>query len=238
MSTVWLYDPSLRGGRWEAPPDGRVFREIRTTVGRTAPYDRKAARTVAYVERQLPPGGHDAYRTARKDGVRAFALWESPYRERLLARVSTRAAAKGQPASYEVQDAGGASLAVITRTPARSDGAGRTRWTVQQTGREPAVGLKGRLFWWWVWWLILPVQVLIAVGSLVSGSGDGARMPRRIRWYAGGRRTPVLDWASGVEDFELDVPDEGWDPRVTAALVALLTSHAGLLGTAWDEAER
>ncbi|WP_208853326.1 hypothetical protein [Streptomyces albofaciens] len=137
-----------------------------------------------------------------------------------------------------MQDGYGTSLAVVTRAPARSDGTGRTRWTVRQTGREPAVGLKGRLFWWWVWWLILPVQVLIVVGSLASGSGGGARMPRRIRWYAGDRRSPVLDGASGVEDFELEVPADGWGPRVTAALVALLTSHAGLLGTAWDEAER
>jgi hypothetical protein len=67
----------------------------------------------------------------------------------------------------------------------------RTRWTVTQPGGPEAVGFKGRIFWWCLWWLSLPLQVLILVFSLFDGAagneGGVARGLRRIRWRAGGQ---------------------------------------------------
>ncbi|MDX2407245.1 hypothetical protein NJO91_29480 [Streptomyces microflavus] len=37
-------------------------------------------RVVAYVERELPPGGIPAYRAARGSGARSFALWADEHR--------------------------------------------------------------------------------------------------------------------------------------------------------------
>ncbi|MFF8810829.1 hypothetical protein [Streptomyces pactum] len=237
---IWLHDPSTGGssgarGGWREPEDGRVFRELRVADGPT-PEQRPTARPLAYVERVLPPGGGSgAYLAARKQGARELALWADPYRRQLLAHVRTVSAAKGAPATFEVLGADGASLARIIREPAARGGRVRTRWTVRQAGAEPAVGYKGRPFWWVVWWLISPVQAAIVVASILGG-GDIARTPRRTRWRLGGRT--VLDYASGPGGFELEVLADWWDPRVTASLVALLTSHDSWLGNAWDAAAR
>jgi hypothetical protein len=210
--------------------------EIRTSDGPAAE-GAPAFRTVAFPERRLPPGGHEEYLAARKQGVRAFTLWADPYRTQVFAQVVTKSAAKGGPATYEVLGAAGEPLALVVREPAMRGGRVRTRWTVQPAGAPPVSGVKGRAFWWAVWWLISPVQLLIMVGSLLSGSGDVARMPRRTRWRAGDR--VVLDYHSGVSDsFVLGVPADGWDERVTASLLALLDSHDGLFGDAWDKADR
>ncbi|KUJ71026.1 hypothetical protein ACZ90_00795 [Streptomyces albus subsp. albus] len=208
-----------------------MYREIRTgtTGAGNAP-----EHPLAFVERNLPPAGADGYLAARKQGARDLVLWADPYRQRLFAHIRTLSSAKGSTAVFEVLGEGGVALARITREPAMRGGRVRTRWTVEQLGRQPAVGLKGRPFWWGVWWLISPIQAVIAVGSLVAGGGDVARTPRRTRWRSGGRK--VLDWANGSSRFELEVLDEGWDPRVTAALVALLTSHDSWLGHSWDTA--
>ncbi|MGO4424507.1 hypothetical protein AB4Z54_38890, partial [Streptomyces sp. MCAF7] len=107
---------------------------------------------------------------------------------------------------------------------------------VQPAGAQPVAGPKGRAFWWGVWWLISPIQLVIMVGSIVSASGDVARMPRRTKWRAGDR--VVLDWHNGVHDFVLDVESDGWDERVTASLLALLDSHDSWLGDAWDAVDR
>ncbi|MFH8366822.1 hypothetical protein [Streptomyces sp. NPDC018031] len=234
---VWLSDASAHtslGGRNKGrePEDGRVFREIRVADGPT-PEERAQGRPLVHPERVLPPGGADEYRAARKQGARHLVLWADPYRQRAVAHIRTVSAAKGAPATFEVLGEDGAALARITREPAMRGRRVRTRWTVLQQGAEPAAGLKGRPFWWAVWWLISPIQVAIAVGSLVAGSGDVARTPRRTRWRRHGR--VVLDYANGPDGFELEVLEEGWDWRVTAALVALLTSHGSWLATAWDE---
>lgn len=237
---VWLNDPSVPGGyadRWEKPEDGTLFREIRLAAGTTA-QEREAAQVLAWPERVLPPGGRDEYGTRRKQGVRTFTLWADPARTRLLAGVSTKSAAKGEIATYEVRGESGEPLAVITREPAVRGGRVRTRWTVQPTDGPAAVGLKGRAFWWGVWWLISPIQLVIAVGSVIAGSGDVARMPRRTKWRVadgdGGRI--VMDWSSGAGDFELELFEDGWDARVGAALIALLGSYDSWLGHPWDNA--
>lgn len=237
---IWLYDPSADAAltgrkKWRAPEDGRVFRELRIADGPSGD-ERRTERPLAYVERVTPPGGGvEAYLAARKRGARELALWADPFRQHLVAHIRTVSAAKGAAATFEVLGADGAALARITREPAMKGGRVRTRWTVAQTGAETVVGRKGRPFWWAVWWLISPVQLVIAIASIVGG-GDIARTPRRTRWRQGGE--VVLDYANGVGGFELEVLADWWDPRVTAALVALLTSHDSWLGNAWDAAER
>ncbi|MFD8865326.1 hypothetical protein ACFV1F_13310 [Streptomyces sp. NPDC059590] len=234
--SVWLSDTSVTTSakKGDPPPqDGRLTREIRVSDGPDRAGGR-AIRTVAFPERRFPPGGGLAeYRAARKQGARAFTLWADAHRTQVFAQVVTKSAAKGGPATYEVLGAEGEPLALITREPALRGGRVRSRWTVQQAGAQPVVGLKGRPFWWGVWWLLFPVQLVIVAGSLVAGSGDVARTPRRTKWRAGDR--VVLDFRSGADDnFELDVEEEGWDERVTASLLALLDSHEGWLGSPWD----
>ncbi|MFE4797030.1 hypothetical protein ACFRFL_18405 [Streptomyces sp. NPDC056708] len=141
------------------------------------------SRVVAHVERELPQGGIPAYLAARKAGARSFVLWAGPDRRARAATLVTMSAADGV-ATYQVLGAQGEPIGTVVREKALS-GKGRTRWTVAQTGCQEAVGLKGRIFWWYVWWLLFPVQVAIGVGSLLSGSGDAARGPRRIIWRAG-----------------------------------------------------
>ncbi|WP_240796507.1 hypothetical protein [Streptomyces sp. RFCAC02] len=221
-----------KNGQPAPPDDGRVPLEIRVSDD-PRPEGGPAYRTVAFPERRLPPGGVKEYRAGRKQGVRTFVLWADPHRTRVFAHVVTTSATKGGPATYEVLGEADEHLARIEREPAMRGGGIRTRWTVRPAGWPPVSGLKGRAFWWVVWWLISPIQLVIAVGSVVAGSGDVARMPRRTRWRAGER--VVLDYRSGVGDgFLLEVA-EGWDDRVTASLLALLDSHEGWMGNAWDD---
>ncbi|MFJ9418111.1 hypothetical protein ACIRPT_28755 [Streptomyces sp. NPDC101227] len=229
-TTVWLTKPA-------APKDPKggagPWWEIRTH-GPSAEEDGGQGQSrFAYIERDLSSGGGDAYRAARKDGARAFLLWTETSRRQLLARVVTRTATKGRSAVFEVLGAAGESLALITHERAMSGGHGRSRWTVQQAGGPDAVGVKGNLFWWYVWWLLFPLWVAIAVGSIAGGGGDIARMPRTTRWKASGKE--VMTWGSDGADFALSTSAEGWDPRVTAALAALVKSHEGWLGKPWDE---
>jgi len=226
---LWLSGQTLSKNE-QPPQDGGVKWQIR--ISGTAPEAGRAFHPVAFPERRDPPGGDlKAYRTARKDGTRAFTLWADQYRQQVFAHVVTKSATKGGPATYEVVGAAGEPLALITRDPAMKGGRVRTRWTVQQAGAPTAVGLKGRPFWWFVWWLISPIQLAIAIGSIIGG-GDVARTPRRTRWRVG--RRVVLDFHSGPGAFELEVLEDWWDDRVTAALVALLGSHDGWLGSWWD----
>lgn len=227
---LWLSGQTPTKGE-QPPQDGRVTQQIR--ISHTAPQPDRVFGPLAFPERRDPPGGDlKAYRTARKDGTRAFTLWADHYRQQVFAHVVTKSAVKGGPATYEVLGAAGESLALITRDPAMRGGRIRTRWTVQQAGMPTAVGLKGRPFWWFMWWLISPVQLAIAIGSILGG-GDIARTPRRTKWRADGR--VVLDFHSGPGSaFELEVPADWWDDRVTASLVALLGSHDSWLGNAWD----
>ncbi|MER7154421.1 hypothetical protein [Streptomyces lydicus] len=231
-TTVWIHEPGRKSGKAERPKDGRVWREIRVAGPGGREGGGSEETTLGYLERDLPSGGPEAYLAARKEGARTFLLWADAYRQHLLARVVTRSATKGGTAVFEVLGARGETLAVVSRNPALHGGHGRSRWTVEQAGRPAAVGVKGHLFWWWVWWLLLPLWVAIAIGSFVAG-GDIARMPRSIRWKTS--QEEVLVWHSGTDDFALTALADWWDPRVTAALAALVKSYDGWLGTPWDE---
>ncbi|MFD7970733.1 hypothetical protein [Streptomyces clavifer] len=188
----------------------------------------------AYVERELPPGGIPAYRAARGSGTRSFVLWADERRRERLATVVTLSAAKGV-ASYQVLGAHGELIGTVVREKALRGRGLRTRWTVTPGGGAEAVGLKGRILWWYVWWLLSPLQTLIIVLSLLSGSGDAARGPRRIVWRAGGE--VPLEFRS--KDDTVRVHSPGYDRRLGAALVALLRSYdSWLLGTEWDDGKK
>ncbi|MFF2410428.1 hypothetical protein [Streptomyces sp. NPDC058092] len=188
------------------------------------------SRVVAHVERELPSGGIPAYLEARKTGVRSFVLWADPERRARLATLSTASAADGV-ATYQVWGAQGELIGTFVREKALSGKGLRTRWTVAQTGCPEAVGLKGRVFWWYVWWLLLPVQVAICVGSLLSGNGDAARGPRRIIWRAG----PEVPLEFRSDDDEIHVHAAWVDWRLAATLSALIRTFDSWMGTPWDD---
>ncbi|MFE7328815.1 hypothetical protein ACFU8W_28325 [Streptomyces sp. NPDC057565] len=224
MSSVLTMEPVPRDKKSAAPggvdPVGHVI-TYADTVG-------DQARNVAYVERELPPGGIPAYLAARKNGTRSFVLWADPQRRARLATVITTSAGDGV-ATYQVLGAQGEPIGTFVREKALSGSGLRTRWTVTQTGCPEAVGYKGRIFWWYVWWLLSPVQAVIIVGSLLSGSGDVARGPRRIFWRAG-TKTPLE-----FQDDHLFQHAQWCDWRLGAALVALLRTFDSWLGTPWDD---
>ncbi|MFF2009699.1 hypothetical protein ACFVWY_11565 [Streptomyces sp. NPDC058195] len=188
------------------------------------------SRVVAHVERELPEGGIPAYLAARKTGARSFVLWAGPERGARLATLVTEAAADGV-ATYRVLGARGELIGTLVREKALHGKGLRTRWTVAQEGCPEAVGFKGRIFWWYVWWLLFPVQVAIGVGSLLSGGGDVARGPRRVIWRAG-REVP-LEFFSDDDEVHVHAPWVDW--RLAATLSALLRSFDGWLGTPWDD---
>jgi hypothetical protein len=119
-------------------------------------------------------------------------------------------------------------LALITRSPAGFPT--RTRWTVLPVGTNgPAVGAKGSVLLWTLWWLcwVLPTPGLavLAVSTLFMGTPP---TPRRISWEAEGR--PVLEYTDGPALYELRMPDHvPWDPRVATGLLTLLESYPGWL---------
>ncbi|MEV0022748.1 hypothetical protein AB0H45_11075 [Streptomyces atroolivaceus] len=188
-------------------------------------------RVVAYVERDLPPGGIPAYRSARSSGARSLVLWADEHRRERLATLVTVSAGSGV-ATYQVLGAHGELIGTLVREKALRGRGLRTRWTVAPAGGQEAVGFKGRVFWWCVWWLLSPVQTLIIVLSLLSGDGDAARGPRRIVWRAGGQ--VPLEFRSKGDTVHLHAP--GYDWRLGAALVAVLrTFDSWLLGNEWDD---
>ncbi|MET7369150.1 hypothetical protein ABZS61_25490 [Streptomyces sp. NPDC005566] len=188
-------------------------------------------RVAAYVERELPPGGIPAYREARGGGARSFVLWADEHRRERLATLVTESAANGV-ATYRLVGAHGELIGTFVREKAWRGRGLRTRWTVTPAGGPEAVGFKGRILWWYVWWLFLPLQTLIIVLSLVGGDGDAARGPRRIVWRAG-RQAP-LEFRSQDDSVRLHAP--GYDWRLGVALVALLrTFDSWLLGAEWDD---
>ncbi|MFD6278145.1 hypothetical protein ACFWFI_21655 [Streptomyces sp. NPDC060209] len=188
-------------------------------------------RVAAYVERELPPGGIPAYRAARSSGARSFVLWADEHRRERLATLVTVAAGSGV-ATYQVLGAHGELIGTIVREKALRGRGLRTRWTVTPAGGREAVGFKGRISWWCVWWLLSPVQTLVIVLSLLSGDGDAARGPRSIVWRAGGEAP--LEFRSKGDALRLHAP--GYDWRLGAALVAALrTFDSWLLGKEWDD---
>ncbi|SCK56651.1 hypothetical protein H181DRAFT_05282 [Streptomyces sp. WMMB 714] len=217
-----------RGGQVASVDDGRARYEV---AG--APLESVGHRV--YLDRELPDGGADEYKAARKRGVRSFAMWVDPQRRDLWARVFTVSAEGANPVRYDVYGGAGEFVGSATRERSFSGGHIRTRWSAEQDGGPAAVGYKGRWFWWCVWWLIFPVQCVLGVVALVGGSGDLFRMPRPIGYRSGGTR--VLDYGSGMDNhFHLTVNSDDWDPRMVAALTALHCSHDGILGEPWDKA--
>ncbi|MFG2594367.1 hypothetical protein [Streptomyces sp. NPDC048462] len=188
------------------------------------------ARPVAHVERELPPGGIPAYLAARKEGVRSFVLWADPERGSRLASLVTASTAEGVSV-YQVLDGQGALIGTVLREKALYGRGLRTRWTVTQTGCPEAVGYKGRIFWWYVWWLLFPVQVAIGVGSVLSGGGDVARGPRRVIWRAG--EDVPLEFRSDDDEIHVHAPWVDW--RLAAVLAALIRSFDSWMGTPWDD---
>lgn len=188
------------------------------------------ARVVAYVERELPPGGIPAYLAARGSGARSFVLWADEHRRERVSTLVTRSATDGV-ATFQALGAHGELIGTFVREKALRGRGLRTRWTVTQPSGPEAVGFKGRILWWWMWWLLLPMQVLILLFSVfdsVPGNEGGvARGPRRIRWRAGGQLP--LEFRSRGDKLHVHAPE--WDWRLGATLVVLLrTFNAG----AWD----
>lgn len=193
----------------------------------------ESADGLVHLDCELPPGGVEGYNAARKDGVRSFAMWTDPGLDRLWGRVTTASSGGGKGVRYEVYGAAGDFVGSVTREAAFTGGHVRARWVVEQADGATAVGYKGRLFWWGVWWLIFPLQCVLGVLSIFGG-GDLFRMPRRVGYRAGSGR--VLDYGKGLDDhFHLAVTAPGWDPRLLAGLTALHCSHDGIMGDSWDK---
>ncbi|OKI94930.1 hypothetical protein AMK18_29120 [Streptomyces sp. CB01249] len=229
MATVLKVSPVATGrkprkGEPPLPPVSPFSHVVKVADGPAG-----ESRVLAHLERELPPGGIPAYLAARKDGARSFVLWADPERRARLATVVTASSGDGVSA-YQVLGGYGEVLGTVVREKACSGKGLRTRWTVAQTGCPEAVGLKGRIFWWYVWWLLFPLWLAIGVGSLVSGGGDVPRGPRRIRWRAAGE-TPFEFHSDG----EVVVHAQWTDQRLAAALTALITSFDSWLGTPWDD---
>lgn len=187
---------------------------------------------VAYLERELPAGGVPAYLAARKDGARSFVLWADPQRRSRLATLVTTSAGKGV-SEYQVWSGQGELIGTFVREKALSGRGLRTRWTVTRSGGPEAVGYKGRIFWWYVWWPLFPLWVLIGVASLFNGGGDVPRGPRRIVWRAGAEAP--LEY---VSKDEVVVRAPWADPRLAAALTAVVRSFDSWIGTPWDDRKK
>ncbi|WP_406098897.1 hypothetical protein [Streptomyces sp. NBC_01013] len=187
---------------------------------------------VGYLERELPAGGIPAYLAARKDGARSFVLWADPQRRARLATLVTTSAGGGV-SEYQVWGGQGELIGTFVREKALSGKGLRTRWTVAQSGCPQAVGLKGRIFWWYMWWPLFPLWVAIGVGSLFNGGGDVPRGPRRIVWRAG--QEAPLEYRS---DDEVVVHSPWVDLRLAAALSAVVRSFDSWLGTPWDDRKK
>ncbi|RKN10901.1 hypothetical protein [Streptomyces radicis] len=205
-------------------PDGPVRISVEFSDG-SGP-----ARTVAYPERELPQGGLPAYLAARRDGVRSFVLWADEHRGERVATLVTTSAARGV-ATFQVLGPQGELIGTFKREKALRGRGLRTRWTVTPVGGPEAVGFKGRIFWWCVWWPFWPVQVpIVLLGMLENGGPEVARAPRRIIWRAGGRAR--LEFRSRGNRLILHAPETDW--RLGAALVALLRAFDGWAGQPWD----
>jgi hypothetical protein len=187
------------------------------------------SRPVAYVEREVLPNGISAYLAARKSGARSFVLWADEHRQARVATLVTVSTGSGR-AQFKVLGPHGEPLGMFTRDKAFSQGL-RTRWTVSRAGSPDAVGYKGQLFWWCVWWLCSPLLPLILVAALFGGGGgDFPRGPRRIKWRSGGQ--VPLEFKSSGDTLRLYAPELDW--RLGAALVALIPSFDGWIGDPWD----
>ncbi|MGP4111080.1 hypothetical protein ACTWP5_09220 [Streptomyces sp. 4N509B] len=192
------------------------------------------ARVVAHVARELPPGGIPAYRAARRSGARSFVLWADEHHTERVATLVTLSAAGGV-ARFQVLGAQGELIGTLVREKALRGRGLRTRWTVTQPGGPEAVGFKGRIFWWCVWWLALPLMALVLVftvfDSVPGNEGGVARGPRRIRWRGGGQ--VPLEFRSRGNKLQVRAPGVDW--RLAAALIVLLRTFSA---DAWDAGKK
>jgi hypothetical protein len=187
-------------------------------------------RVVAHLERELPPGGIPAYLAARKSGARSFVLWADEHRRERVATLVTTSASGGT-ATFQVLGPQGELIGTFVRRKGLRGWGLRTRWTVTPAGGPEAVGFKGRIFWWCVWWSLWPVQALIFLAALFNGGGDVARGPRRIIWRAGGRAR--MEFRSRGDRLLLRAPETDW--RLGAALVVLVRAFDSWAGEPWDD---
>ncbi|QLY29341.1 hypothetical protein H0264_29305 [Nocardia huaxiensis] len=227
-------DPSSRGSVWAIRPSARRGRHG-TSGEANMPGLVPGSGRIVYVERDMRPRFFDEYAEMRKNGGRAFVLWADCQRQQVFARVVTKSAVKRGPATFEVLGAAGEPLGVVVREPGPHGWRMRTRWTVTPTGRAALTGYKGRLGWWLFWWLISPVQLVILVLAIIGADGDIGRTPRRIMLWDSASGELALDF----EDEMLRVLDYSADPRLVAALFALLRSYPCWLGEQpWDKQDR
>jgi hypothetical protein len=164
---------------------------------------------------------------AHSTGVRTCTLWQDPEQREVFARVMTLSASRKQEVEYEIRDGDGQPLAVIRRAAGSLLRLRRGRWSVRQLNhadRLPAAGCRGKTFWWFCWTPLFLLQITHVLMGGVSGLFPVAS-PRRTRLRSG--RRVVLDYHGVNRD--LEVKADGWDPRVTAALVVLLDTWDSLL---------
>ncbi|MFE7141299.1 hypothetical protein ACFVAG_26445 [Streptomyces sp. NPDC057644] len=223
MSNVLMMNP-VRLGNQDPASAAAVKDTLHFSDGSGPP------RVVAHPERELPPGGVPAYLAARRTGARSFVLWADEHRRERVATVVTQSASGGV-STFQVLGAQGELIGTIVREKVLRGGGLRTRWTVTPAGGPDMVGYKGRIVWWFVWWLFLPLMAVVLVFSVLDGTpgneGGLARGPRRIRWRAGGRMP--LEFRSGGDKLHLHAPELDW--RLGAALVALVRSFSAVK---WD----
>lgn len=217
--------PKKNGSRQVADGDGLPYAVTARGSGDT--------RVLAYVERDCAPEQVDAYVNARKQGMRSFAVWTDRYRSHRLASVRTEPGHTARRAVYLVHGAAGELIGTVTVEKASVFPPRRTLWTIRPGNEPPAVAKKGRVIWWWVWFLFLPLMVVTVVLSVFASSGDGltSGTPKRTIWRRNGKM--VLDYRSAGT---YHVPGQSLDTRLAIALVALHRSHQeGLLADdAWD----
>lgn len=172
-----------------------------------------------------------------------LVLWRDPERTGTFVRIAATSDSTRRNSHFLVTDDREQPIATISRRRAGWLPIRRTRWTIRQEGRPEAVGYKGGLGWWLVWWLTLPLQLVFVPVSFITAlaallfAGDvmePVRTPLRTKWRVDGQI--VLEYqatrkadASG----HLQLVATWWDPRLTAALTALIRRYDGWLGDRW-----
>ncbi|MEU4923565.1 hypothetical protein AB0G29_29960 [Streptomyces parvus] len=93
------------------------------------------------------------------------------HRRERVATVVTRSAGGGV-ATFQVLGPQGELIGTVVREKALRGRGLRTRWTVTQPGGPEMVGYKGRIVWWFVWWLGAALVALVRSFSAVNGDGQ------------------------------------------------------------------
>lgn len=155
---------------------------------------------------------------------RILTLWADQAHTTPYARVEALCPTPGQPITYRVRAPEGDVLGTITREPGLRGRRLRTRWTVRPEGRPAAVGRQGPLWLWTLWWLILPVQLVVVILGLLGGAFSGAvPPPQRITWRD--RDRTVLTYTDRDSGCHVELHDPAHDPRLIAGLLTVRTYH-------------